>query len=179
MRPRNAAVFARTPSSRVVQWEKAVAPSSTAQQESCVTMSTDTITIHLPGGLYRRLARLADLTKQPLEGLIVQTLSSSLPPLPDDLPPATRDALQALEALSDDELWQRARATFPEEQYARLTALRERRRDGALPTDEQAELDQLLEAADLLTLQKAYGAVLLKWRGYRLPPVSALSEARA
>ena len=46
----------------------------------------DQVTIHLPASLRSRLERLAALTGQPLEGLILKTLSASLPPLPDDLP---------------------------------------------------------------------------------------------
>ncbi len=60
------------------------------------------------------------------------------------------------------------RATFPEEQYDRLISLREQRRDGTLTEVERVELDQLLQSADVLTLKKAYAAVLLKWRGQRL-----------
>ncbi len=133
-------------------------------------MATDTITIHLPDHLYHRLERVAELTGQPLEGAIVRTLSSHLPPLSDDLPDNLRDALQKMERLRDDELWKLAHAAFPEEGYARLTSLREQRRDGTLDAGERAELDQLLQEADLLTLQKAYAAVLLKWRGTSTPP---------
>jgi hypothetical protein len=132
-------------------------------------MAVDAITIHLPDGLYRRLERLASLTKQPLEGLIVKTLSSSLPPLPDDLPPAFRDALLALETLSDDELQQVADDILPKAAYERLTALRDERRERPLTADEQAELDHLSQDADILVLKKAYAAVLLKWRG-QVPP---------
>lgn len=107
----------------------------------------------------------------------VRTLSSTLPPLPDDLPAAIRDTLQALEALSDDELWQITRATFPEDQYARLADLRALRHEGTLPADNRRELDQLLQAADLLVLQKAYAAVLLKRHGHLLPPLVAASGA--
>ena len=140
-------------------------------------MATDAVIIHLPDHLLHRLERVAELTGQPLEGVIVRTLSSNLPPLPDDLPDATRDALQALESLSDDELWDLTRATLPEDQYARVTALREQRLDGMLDADEQDELEHLLQAADLLTLRKAYAAVLLKWRGHRVPLLSALAGA--
>lgn len=129
----------------------------------------DAITIHLPDGLYRRLERLASLTHQPLEGLIVKTLSSSLPPLPDDLAPALRDALMALESLSDDELQQTAYASMPNWQYERLTALRDERRERPLSPDEQTELDSLMQDADTLALKKAYAAVLLKWHGQPLP----------
>jgi len=140
-------------------------------------MATDTITIHLPDHLYHRLERMAELTGQPLEGVIVRTLSSNLPPLPDDLADDLRDALQEMERLRDDELWQLTHAAFPKEGYARLTSLRVQRRDRTLDAGERAELDRLLREADLLTLQKAYAAVLLKWRGHRLPPLSALANA--
>ncbi len=115
-------------------------------------MATDAVTIHLPDHLYRQLERMAELTKQPLEGLIVRTLSSNLPPLPDDLPDDTRDALQAMERLTDEELWTLTRATFPEDQYVRAIALREQRLDETLGAGDQAELDLLLHMADLLTL---------------------------
>lgn len=136
-------------------------------------MAVDGITIHLPDGLYRRLERLASLTQQPLEGLIVKTLSSSLPPLPDDLAPAFRDALLALEALSDDELRQVADATMPEASYERLAALRDERCERPLTSDEQAELDSLSQDVDTLVLRKAYAAVLLTWRGQRLSSPAA------
>jgi hypothetical protein len=125
----------------------------------------DAITIHLPGSLYRRLERLASLTSQPLERLIVKTLSSSLPPLPDDLTPALRDTLLALESLSDDELQHIAQATMPDTQYDRLTSLRDLQRERSLTIAEQADLDQLMRDANILVLKKAYAAVLLKWRG--------------
>ncbi len=133
-------------------------------------MAIDSITIHLPDDLYRRLERLASLTHQPLEGLIVKTLSSSLPPLPDDLAPALRDALMALEALSDAELQQVADAHMSETQYERLADLRDERRQRSLTPDEQTQLDRLMQDADTLVLRKAYAAVLLKWRGEALPP---------
>jgi hypothetical protein len=138
-------------------------------------MTTEMMTIQVPELLYRRLERLAALTHRPLESLVLQTLSSSIPPLPDDLPPPTRDALTALEDLGDDTLWQLTRSTFPDHQYEQFTALREQRRAGALTPDEQANLDRLTAEADLLTLQKAYAGVLLKWRGHRLPSLAELA----
>lgn len=136
-------------------------------------MATDSLVIHLPETLHRRLERLAALTRRPLENLIVQTLSASLPPLPEDLAPAMRDALAALEQLSDADLAQLAHATFPHDDYDLLTSLREKRRAGdPLSEQEQSELERLTETADLLTLKKAYAAVLLKWRGQALPTLS-------
>lgn len=138
-------------------------------------MTTETVTIQVPEILYRRLERLAALTHRPVESLVVQTLSSSIPPLPDDLPAPTRDALTALEDLSDDELWQLVRGTFPETEYKQLAALREQRRAGTITPEAQATLERLSQEADLLTLRKAYAAVLLKWRGHRLPALADLA----
>jgi hypothetical protein len=140
-------------------------------------MATETMTIQVPEVLYRRLERLAALTHRPLESLVVQTLSSSIPPLPDDLPPPAREALTALEGLNDDALWQVIRGTFPDDHYEQLVELRERYRAGTLLPDEQAFFDRLMQEADLLTLRKAYAAVLLKWRGHRLPSLADLSSA--
>lgn len=137
-------------------------------------MATDSIVLHLPEGLHRRLERLAELTHRPVENVIVQTLSSSLPPLPDDLSPTMRDALISLEQESDEALWDLTRATMADDQYALLTDLREKRRSGSLSAEEQDALDHVMQEADLLTLKKAYAATLLKWRGHRLPPVQAV-----
>lgn len=126
-----------------------------------MAMDQDQASVHLPASLRIRLERLATLTSQSLEGLIVKTLSSNLPPLPDDFPAADREALRALESLNDDDLWNVTNAALSKSDYARVTALRERRREGTLTAGERAELDELLRAADLLTLKKAYAAVLL------------------
>ncbi len=134
----------------------------------------ETVAIQVPQSLYHRLERLAALTGQPLESLITQTLSSTIPPLPDDLPPAMGDALTVLETLSDDELWKVARSTFPDQQYEQFAELREKRRAGTITESERTVLDRLAQEADLLTLRKAYATVLLKWRGHRLPSLAAL-----
>ena len=66
-------------------------------------MTTDTVTLHLPDDLYRRIVLVSSLTGSPLERVIVRMLASSLPPLPDDFAPATCAALQRLEQLGDSE----------------------------------------------------------------------------
>ena len=127
-------------------------------------MATDTVTVRLPDDIYRRIERLSSLTGSPMEGIIVRMLASSLPPLPDDFAPATRDALERLEHLSDSDLAAFEVAKVPLGDYVRFTDLRERRADGVITAEEQAELERLQQSADTLTLQKAYAAVLLKWR---------------
>lgn len=138
-------------------------------------MATDTHSIQVSESLYLRLERVAELKQQPLEAVIAQALSSSIPPLPDDLTPEWRDALKPLEAMSNADLWDQTQAIFPEPEYQQLNALRDKRRDGSLSPDEAQTLDDLLHAADLLTLKKAYAAVLLKWRGRSLPSLEEMS----
>lgn len=136
-------------------------------------MTAETATIQVPQPLYARLERLARLTHRPVESLVLQALSASLPLLPDDLPPSQREALIALESLDDDRLWEIEGSTFPAQDYRQFSALREQQRTKTLTAEEQAALAQLSVQADLLTLRKAYAAVLLRWRGHRLPPIVA------
>ena len=67
-----------------------------------------------------------------------------------------------------------ADAIVPAEQSEHYAALCEKRRAGTITAPEQAILDQLSQEADLLTLRKAYAAVLLKWRGHRLPTLAEM-----
>ena len=115
-------------------------------------MSAETVAIQVPEAIYRRLERLAALSGRPLESLVVQTLLSSLPPLPDDLSPVARDALVALERRSDAELQDTMRTTFPQDQYEQFVGLREKQRAGTITTDEHHVLAHLQQDADLLPL---------------------------
>lgn len=139
-------------------------------------MPTDTVAIEVPQPLYRRLERLAALAGQPMDRLIDRALSASLPPLPEDLPPAMQESLLALERLSDEELTEVVHGRMPEDDAELFADLRERRADGQLSAQEQSHLDRLMQAADLLTLRKAYAAVLLRWRGARVPTLAELES---
>ncbi|RMF29334.1 MAG: hypothetical protein D6759_14055 [Chloroflexi bacterium] len=132
----------------------------------------------MPQPLYRRLERLAKLTRRPVESLVVQTLEANIPPLPDDLPDEMRDDLLALEELSDEALWQVARSVVNPEAQAEYRLLLEKNRLGTITESEQARLAQLRREADRLMLRKAYAYVLLKWRGYRLPTLAEMEAQR-
>ncbi|MEA3341495.1 MAG: hypothetical protein U9R15_16145, partial [Chloroflexota bacterium] len=137
-------------------------------------MSVQTIAIQMPQLLYHRLERLAELTRRPLENLVVQTLDASVPSLPGDLPQEMRGDLQALESLDDESLWQVARSVVGLEQRAQHSLLLEKNRQGPITELERETLAQLCQKADLLMLRKAYAYVLLKWRGHRLPTLAEL-----
>jgi hypothetical protein len=134
--------------------------------------------IEMPQPLYRRLERLSELTRRPLEDLVVQTLAAGVPPLPDDLPPEMRDDLLTLEGMDDDALWQIARSEISPEQQEQHSLLLEKNRSGIITEAEREVLVQLRQEADQLMLRKAYAYVLLRWRGYRLPTLAEL-EAQA
>jgi predicted transcriptional regulator len=140
-------------------------------------MTSELATIQVPQALYRRLERLAELTHRPVDSLVEQTLTSSLPPLPEDLPAAWGDALLALEGLRDAELEREMRATYPQEDYEQFAALREKQRGKGLTAIEQAGIERLAVEADLLGLRKAYAAALLKWRGQRVPTLPELEAS--
>ena len=135
-------------------------------------------TIQIPETLYRRLERLAQLTRRPVEELVTRALEASMPPLPENLPDSMRVDLLALEHLSDDELWRVARSAVSPEQSARHGELLAKNSAGVLDKSERALLAQLRQEADALMLRKAYAYVLLKWRGHRLPTLAQL-EAMA
>jgi hypothetical protein len=139
-------------------------------------MTGQTIAIQMSPPLYRRLERLAELTRRPLENVVVQTLDSNVPPLPDELSAEMRGDLLALEYLNDDALGQVARSTVGPEQQEQISLLLEKNRLGTIVESERVTLAQLRQEADQLMLRKAYAYVLLKWRGYRLP---ALAELQA
>lgn len=138
-------------------------------------MTANMVSIEVPLDLYHRLERLAALTQRPLESLVAQTLASTIPLLPDDLSPATQNALTAIESLSNERLQATVRDTLPEVDQKHYLQLREKRRSHTLTADEQATLDHLTQEADLLTLKKAYAAVLLKWRDQQPPTLAELT----
>jgi len=129
-------------------------------------------TVEIPPALYQRLQRVAELTHRPVEELVRRALEAGVPPLPEDLPEAMRADLLALEDLDERALWEVAQSRVSANDSQRHEALLEKNSAGALTPDERQALAELRRAADRLMLRKAYAAVLLKWRGYRLPEIA-------
>jgi hypothetical protein len=142
-----------------------------------MTSTPETVAVHVPQTLYHRLERLAELTQRPVESLVVQTLASSIPPLPEDLPDVMRAALIALETLGNDELWRVFNSRFSDDQAEQFRILRDKKQSGTITEPEYDVLDDLAQQADRLMLRKAYAGVLLKWRGYHLPSLAELEAA--
>jgi hypothetical protein len=82
----------------------------------------------------------------------------------------------ALESLDDEALWRVMLETVPPDQQHRLHDLLLRNQAGVLTTLEHEQLAVLQQQADLMMLRKARAAVLLRFRGKRVPTLAELSQ---
>jgi hypothetical protein len=135
-----------------------------------------TVTVSLSDAVYRRLRRAAEIAGKPIDEIAAQSLQESLPPLLDVIPRRFRADLQAMEQLSDDDLWQMSRQAVDVKDQRRYWRLLEKSRLSTLTEREQQVLSQLRATIDRVMLRKAYAYVLLKWRGHRVPSLSELES---
>lgn len=133
------------------------------------------ITINVSDTLYTQLRQAASLFHRPTETIIVESLRHTLPPLFEEIPPDYQDTVFPLLAMTDQELLHEAEQVFPYEQWQRYEALLERKNAETLRADEEKMLSTLRHEADSLTFRRSYAMVLLKRRGYRVPPLHSKS----
>lgn len=136
---------------------------------------THLVTLNLPDRIYDPFQRIAEATQQPVETLLLNALRASLPPL-DDLPADLANELIKLETLSDEALWKVMIETVPTGQQEVLGQLLRQNQARVLTEAEQQELEKLQRAADLVMLRKARAAVLLRFRGQRVPTLAELRQ---
>ena len=134
-----------------------------------------TITLDLPDSVFQPVQRTAAATNQPIEVLLVQALQASLPPL-EGLPGEVIEQLTVLETWDDTSLWRVLGETVPAEVQRALSTLLARQQAAALTETEREQLALLQQQADLVMLRKARAAVLLRFRGKRLPTLAELSQ---
>jgi hypothetical protein len=132
------------------------------------------LTIQLSAAAARRLRRVAEIAGRPVDEIAAETLSAGLPPLLEDVPGRFQAELSPLEKLSSDALWTHLRAALSVEQTARYEALKALAAERQLSQPEAEEWEKLREEADRLMFRKAYAALLLKWRGERIPNLAEL-----
>jgi hypothetical protein len=106
--------------------------------------------------------------------VVVQTLTRGLPPVEDDLPPATQVELKAMAQLSDEALWQIAQGSMNHDKVALYDVLLERYQAGTLTPEGRELLTHLREEAEALLLRKAHAYALLQGRGHQLPSLEEL-----
>lgn len=131
---------------------------------------TYSIMVELSDTLFHQLKRASELTQQPMQKLVSQSLAQNITPLLEDIPEEyQRDVISLLE-MSEADLYQEAYATFPQTQWVTYEQLLAKQKEQSLSTDERQQLDTLRRQADVLMLRKGYAALLLKRRGYQPPP---------
>ncbi|MBI4772499.1 MAG: hypothetical protein HY784_19220 [Chloroflexi bacterium] len=136
-----------------------------------------TLTVSLSEADYRRLQFAAALAGKPLDEVAVLSLRQNLPPLLEVIPPRFRPGLQAMQHLSDEELWEIARSRVKSEDQRRFRRLLRKKGLGELIEHEQQALSGLRETVDRVMFEKAYAFLLLKWRGYRIPTLDELESS--
>ena len=134
-----------------------------------------TITLTLPDNVLQPVQRVAQATKQSVEELLVTALQAALPTL-EGLPPEVVQPLIALESLDDQILWRVMLETVPLDQQHQLHDLLLHNQAGRLTDAEREQLTILQQQADLVMLRKARAAVLLRFRGKRVPTLAELSQ---
>ena len=134
-------------------------------------MSVHPVVLELPEETYERVDRTAKGLKQPVQQALLKIVEAGLPSLAK-VPPEYLPELEALEAMSDEELWEIARSEMLAAQQDRLDHLLQKNQTEDLSEVEQQELDQLHTEANRLMLQKSYAHVLLKWRGHQMPKLT-------
>lgn len=136
---------------------------------------TQTLTVTLPTAIYQHLQQMAELTQQPLEQLVRQSIEGNLPPAIGNASPELQPELLAMQRLAVKALRQLAESQVTPEQQARHLALLEKNAANQLSAHERNELAGLRIEADRLMLRKAYALALLRWRGYPLPDFEAIA----
>jgi hypothetical protein len=132
-------------------------------------MISETVTLHLPEALYRRLANTARATQRSLEEVLLQAVSAGSPPAWDDVPPEYQADLAQMDWSSDGDLWQIIRLQQSGPEVTRYDELLAGNQTGQLTDTERVELQELRSAAERLMLRKAHAAALLRWRGHAVP----------
>jgi hypothetical protein len=87
----------------------------------------------------------------------------------EKVPPEYRAELEGLEDLGDEELWRIARSRLEPARQRRLEELLDKNQRGELTDRERRSLGDLRSEADRLMLRRSYAALLLKYRGHRVP----------
>ena len=143
-----------------------------------MSTTTETSTIHLPGSAARRLRRVAEIARRPVDVVAAETLCASLPPLLEDVPPAFQADLARLETLPSEELHEQMRAMLPPENVTRYENLKATQAERFLTDTEHQEWEMLCFEADRLMFRMAYAALLLKWRSEHVPTLAELETPR-
>ncbi len=131
-------------------------------------MSRPVLTLELPDDVYERVRRAAKGMNQHLERALVDIVRAATPSL-EQVPAEYRAELEGLEDLGDDALWSIARSRPSPSAQRRLERLLGQNQRGEMTDRQRRALGELHREGDLLMLRRSYAALLLKYRGHRIP----------
>jgi hypothetical protein len=122
------------------------------------------VKIQLSQRLYQRVEQTAHQTGCGVSELIVSTLETRLPPLPDRLPPELAADLGRWSLLDDEALLAIASAFLPAKQQRRYSTLLRQANAGRLNARQRAEWDALQQEYLRFSQNKAKAQFLLAQR---------------
>ena len=134
-----------------------------------------TVMVELPDGVFERVKRMAEAIGQPVEKAVARIVELELPPL-FDVSGEFEEDLKILEKGDDKDLREVVQSRVPLATQKRLHRLLSKNQLGTLTERERLALEGLQREADVVMLRKAHAAVLLKWRGHRVPTPQELSN---
>lgn len=144
-----------------------------------MALATEMLTVNLPTQAVKRLRRVAEIAQRPIDEVVAETLQSTLPPVLEDLPIQFQADLAQMEGWSNDLLRKEMLAQLDDETLRRFDKLLEKNQTQPLKKSKVRQLSELRTQADRLMYRKAYAALLLKWRGERIPSLTELETERS
>ncbi len=133
-------------------------------------MSHPVLTLELPDDVYERIRRAAKGRNQPVEKVLVNIVRAATPSL-EKVPAESRAELKAMEELGDEELWRILRSGPEPVKQRRLERLLDKNQRDELTDRERRSLGELRAEGDRRMLRRSYAALLLKYRGHRIPNI--------
>ena len=131
-------------------------------------MSHPVLKVELPEDLYERVRRAAKGMNQPVEKALVNIVRAATPSL-EKVPVEYRAELEAIEDLGDDELWRISQSHPAPATQRRLERLLDKNQRGELTAPRATSIERAARGGDRLMLLRSYAALLLKYRGHRVP----------
>jgi plasmid stability protein len=128
-------------------------------------MTSQSVTLNLPGPLYDRLKRRAEQSHRTVEAELLEVVASAVP-VADDLPVELAEAISPLALLDDETLWRAARSHLPTEAAERMECLHLKRQKEGLTEIETQTLAGLVRQYERAMLVRAQAMALLKERGH-------------
>lgn len=129
-------------------------------------MSDKLITLRLPEDLYESLRAAAEAGGRSLEHLAVESLNLLFPSAGQELLDTSDEALSALSAYTDEQLWAVVHLRLPTAAATHFHELNLKGSSGALSPNDATQQERLAALVAAQMLYRSEALVLLKQRGY-------------